>query len=182
MTDNQKIQILGISGSLKSTSSNSNILRSIAAQAPMHVLVKIYNDLESIPPFNPDQENEYRSVDKLRAELKKADAVIICTPEYAFGVPGVLKNALDWLVSSGEFNEKPVASISASPLFSGGDKALASLRLTLTALGTKNNDLLSLSINNITNKINTTGEVTDTEALAKVNSILNELIKQIHTR
>ncbi len=66
MNDNQKIHIVAISGSLKKTSSNTNILRAIASYMPSHVVINIYNDLESIPPFNPDKENDFESVNNLR--------------------------------------------------------------------------------------------------------------------
>lgn len=136
MRNNKIIDILGISGSLKSTSSNTNILRFISTIDPPHVSVKIFEGLDALPHFNPERTELIKTVENLRQQIKEADAVIFSTPEYAFGVPGILKNALDWLVSSGELNEKHVAAISASPLYSGGDKALASLLLTLTALGT----------------------------------------------
>jgi NAD(P)H-dependent FMN reductase len=89
---------------------------------------------------------------------------VVCTPEYAFGVPGTLKNALDWTVGTGELNDKPVSAISASPLNSGGSNALASLLLTLTALGTKKNDASALSIPNVKVKI-VDGRVTDAHTL-----------------
>jgi chromate reductase, NAD(P)H dehydrogenase (quinone) len=148
------INILSISGSLKSTSSNTNILNAIANIAPKNVQVKIFTGLDTLPHFNPEAKENIPSVNNLRQQLKEADGLIISTPEYAFGVPGVLKNALDWLVSSGELNEKPVAAISASPLYSGGDKALASLLLTLTALGATMKARSVLSIGNIKNKMN----------------------------
>jgi NAD(P)H-dependent FMN reductase len=87
-----------------------------------------------------------------------------------------LKNALDWLVSSGELNEKPVAAISASPLYSGGDKALASLLLTLSALGTNMNKDSFLSIGDISNKMNRAGDVIDKETLQALQLILYNLI------
>ena len=75
------------------------------------------------------------SVADFRARLDAAGGVLICTPEYAYGMPGVLKNALDWLVSSGSLYRKPVAALSASPSDLGGDRALAWLRQTLAAQG-----------------------------------------------
>ena len=157
----KQINIIGISGSLKPTSANTNILRAIAALAPKNIVITIVEGLDTMPHFNPDTDENIPSVNYFRQQIKKADAVIFSTPEYAFGVPGVLKNALDWLVSSGELNEKPVAAISASPLWPGGDKALASLRLTLTALGTKFTPQSCLSIGNIKNKMNAAGTITD---------------------
>jgi chromate reductase len=143
------MNIAAISGSLKSTSSNTNILKTIAALAPENVHISIVTGLEKLPHFSPDIEAGDKFVNDFRKQISKADGVIFSTPEYAFGIPGSLKNALDWLVSSGELNEKPIAAISASPLYSGGDKALASLLLTLTALGTRFDAQSSISIGNI---------------------------------
>lgn len=103
---------------------------------PESVEYSIYQGLRGLPHFSPeiDGDNSPESVVEFRKLLKESNGVLICTPEYAFGVPGVLKNALDWTVSTGDFYEKPVFAISASPLPSGGDKAHASLMLTLTAM------------------------------------------------
>lgn len=179
MTTTNTINIVAISGSLKSTSSNATILKAIAKIAPENVVIKIVDGLDTLPHFNPDSKEEIISVNNFRQQLKEADGVILSTPEYALGVPGVLKNALDWLVFTGELNEKPVAAISASPLYSGGDKALASLLLTLTALGTKMGNGSSLSIGNIKNKINEAGEITDPGTMQALHSVLNSLLNKI---
>ena len=176
---NKAIVIAAISGSLKSSSSNTNILRTIAGIAPDHVVVIIVEGLDKLPHFNPDNDDQITSVMHFRQHLKDADGVIFSTPEYAYGVPGVLKNALDWLVSSGELYEKPVAAISASPIFSGGDKALASLMLTLTALGANMIAESSLSIGYIKNKISESGEVKDAETIRELDTVLKGLINQI---
>ena len=176
---NKTIVIAAISGSLKSSSSNTNILRTIAGIAPDHIKVKIVDGLDKLPHFNPDNDDQITSVMHFRQHLKDADGVIFSTPEYAYGVPGVLKNALDWLVSSGELYEKPVAAISASPIFSGGDKALASLMLTLTALGANMIAESSLSIGYIKNKISESGEVKDAETIRELDTVLKGLINQI---
>lgn len=176
---NKTINILAISGSLKTTSANTNILRILAKMAPGNVVLKIFEGLDELPHFNPETKGDSASVVNLRQLIKEADAVIFSTPEYAFGVPGVLKNALDWLVFSGELNEKPVIAISASPLYSGGDKALASLLLTLTALGTNMGAGSSLSITNIKSKITEAGEITDSETIQELEMVLDNLIKKL---
>ena len=175
----KQINILGISGSLKSTSSNTNILRFISTIVSVHVSIKLFQGLDTLPHFNPETTGTIKAVENLRQQIKDADGVIFSTPEYAFGVPGVLKNALDWLVSSGELNEKPVAAISASPLYSGGDKALASLLLTLTALGTNMNAGSTSSIANIKNKMNDAGTITDAETIEALQLLLQNLISRI---
>jgi len=179
MKSSKTINIIAISGSLKSTSSNTNILRSVADLATQDIVFKIFDGLNTLPHFNPEIKEISPSVVSWRQQLKEADSVIFSTPEYAFGVPGVLKNALDWLVSSGELNEKPVAAISASPLHSGGDKALASLLLTLTALGATMNAGSCLSIGNIKNKMNEAGILSDTETINALKQLLNSLIEMM---
>lgn len=90
-----------------------------------------------------------------------------------------LKNALDCIVSSGELNEKPVAAISASPLYSGGDKAPGSLLLTLTALGTNMGAGSSLSIANVKSKITDAGEISDDETTTELKLLLDDLLSRI---
>ena len=176
---NKVIHILAISGSLKSTSANTGILRTIIKIVPKNVVVKIFDGLDKLPHFNPDSTVDIESVNNFREQLRLADGVIISTPEYAFGVPGVLKNALDWVVSSGELNEKPVVAISASPLYSGGDKALASLLLTLTALGTHIDANSSLSIANVKSKMTGAGVCSDDETINALQLLINNLIVTI---
>jgi NAD(P)H-dependent FMN reductase len=173
------MHIAAISGSLKLDSSNTNILSAIAKLAPENVYITIVTGLDKLPHFNPGIEEGDEFVNAFRSQISKADGVIFSTPEYAFGVPGMLKNALDWLVSSGELNEKPVAAISASPLYTGGDKALASLLLTLTALGTNFNAQSSISIGNIKNKMSTEGTITDAATIRSLQSLLNNLVERI---
>ncbi len=173
-----RIKILGISGSLRSNSSNTNVLKSIAGFKPDEIEFVIFEGLDQMPHFNPGQDGN-QAVLNFKIAISNAAAVIFCTPEYAFGVPGVLKNALDWTVSTGELNDKPVSVISASPLNSGGDKALASLLLTLTALGTKRNDASALSIPNIKIKSSADGVLTDENTLDQLKKQLDNLLKLI---
>lgn len=128
------MNILAISGSLRRSSSNTALLRSIAESAPAPVKVTIFSDLHMIPPFNPDDEDKPQpdSVANWRTQLKSADALIFSTPEYAHGVPGVLKNALDWIVGSSEIYEKKVAVVRPS---GRGEHALSSLSATLAIMG-----------------------------------------------
>jgi chromate reductase, NAD(P)H dehydrogenase (quinone) len=127
------VRVLGISGSLRSASSNSALVNAAAQLAPVGVEVTIYRDLAGIPPFNPDLDTDAAAaaVLEFRAALQACDALLISSPEYAHGVPGVLKNALDWVVGSGELIDKPIALINAS---TRATHALASLRETLTTM------------------------------------------------
>jgi chromate reductase, NAD(P)H dehydrogenase (quinone) len=97
MNTNDSIRVLAISGSLRRGASNSALVSAVARLAPDEVEVSIYHELEQLPPFNPDLEGCFTpaAVIRLRAALRACDAVLISSPEYAHGVPGVLKNALN---------------------------------------------------------------------------------------
>ena len=170
-----RIKILAIAGSLRKDSSNHRVLNKIASIVPGDVEFSIYNDLGRLPHF--DGEENYPLITDWRKQLQDADGILICTPEYAFGVPGSLKNALDWTVSSGEFYDKPVALITAS---SSGDKGHASLLQTLTALSAKMTDETKMLIPFIRSKFNENGEL-NTETLAAVKTVLSNLISLIRT-
>ena len=174
-----RINLLAISGSLRTSSSNTAILRAIAEIATENIDVEIFEGLAKLPHFDPDNAEGEDEVTRFRKCVRESDGIIICTPEYAFGVPGVLKNALDWSVSSGEFNEKPVCAVSASPLPSGGNNALASLLLTLTALGTVTTQNMTLSIGGSKKKINEQGEITDMQTRNELAGLLANLIETI---
>lgn len=107
------IRILAISGSLRGASSNTALIHAFARIAPAGVEVMIFNRLDQLPFFNPDSAPS-PEVLEFQAAVGSCDGVVISSPEYAHGVPGVLKNALDWLVGSGEFVAKPVAVLNAS--------------------------------------------------------------------
>jgi NAD(P)H-dependent FMN reductase len=169
-----KIKILAISGSLRSNSSNHKIINTIATMMPGNIDFTIYQELGNLPHFN--DEDSYEIVHEWRRLIKDADGVLICTPEYAFGVPGSLKNALDWTVSSGDFYNKPVALITAS---TGGDKAHASLLQTLTALTAKMTEGTTLLIPFIRSKFNERGEVTDLSMLNEIKKLIDNLIQLI---
>ena len=109
------IRLLAISGSLRKFSSNTALLRAAAILAPQDVEISVYGDLGILPHFNPDLEGfEPQSVLDFRSQLQMADGVLIASPEYAHGITGVIKNAFDWVVGSGEFVHKPVALLNAS--------------------------------------------------------------------
>jgi chromate reductase, NAD(P)H dehydrogenase (quinone) len=127
------IKILGLSGSLRAASVNTALLKAMAQLAPSGASVSLFGALASVPLFNPDLEGrEAPAVRELRAALLGADAVVIASPEYAHGVTGVIKNALDWVVGSGELVDKPVALLIASTRSLHAPEAL---RKTLAVMG-----------------------------------------------
>ncbi len=114
------MQLVAISGSLKQSSANSALVRALADAAPERV--EVWDELGDLPHFTPDNDGG-APVASLRAAVTRADGLVIATPEYAGGMPGTLKNALDWLVGTGELYDKHVAVVSAAPSPERGQQA-----------------------------------------------------------
>ena len=172
-----KTRILGISGSLRPTSSSSAVLNVVAKLFPAHVDFKIYNSLAAIPAFNDSDEMPAPVANFIKL-VTEADGVFFCIPEYAFGVPGALKNALDWTVASTAFSDKPVALITAA---SQGDKAHAALLLTLSAIGTKMEDGAGLVISFIRTKLNENNEVKDVVTMDAITRVVQTFLQAVES-
>jgi chromate reductase, NAD(P)H dehydrogenase (quinone) len=131
------VRLLTISGSLRRASTNTAALEALARLAPEGVKVLVYGDLATLPPFNPDDDVEDGPkpgpVETLRALVGASDALIIAAPEYAHGVPGALKNALDWMVASETFAGKPVALVNTSPRAFHAQASLREILSTMAA-------------------------------------------------
>ncbi|MDB6079285.1 MAG: NADPH-dependent reductase [Akkermansiaceae bacterium] len=128
------VKILAISGSLRAVSINSAFLRAAARIAPAGVVVEVFPSLGELPLFNPDLESSPPdSVVDFRSRVAEADALLIATPEYAHGITGVMKNALDWLVSFEPFAYKPVSVVNTSPTAHHADAALREILRTMSA-------------------------------------------------
>lgn len=128
------VRILALSGSLRSRSINSALLRATARLAPDGVRVEVEPDLGRLPLFNPDAaDRPPATVAAFHGRIALADALIIASPEYAHGVTGTIKNALDWLVSFEPFAYKPVAVLNASPRAHHADDALRETLRTMAA-------------------------------------------------
>ncbi len=132
---NQPIHILTLSGSLRAASSNSAALEAAASLSPSDVHLVRYDGLADLPHFNPDIETGPlpESVLRLRDEVRMCDGLIVSSPEYAHGIAGALKNALDWLVGSLDFPGKPVALINASPRACHAYSQLGEVLTTMSA-------------------------------------------------
>jgi NAD(P)H-dependent FMN reductase len=130
------IQVLAISGSLRTNSANTAVLEATRLVAPADMTIARYAGLAALPPFNPDDDGEAppRAVAALRKAVGQADALIMSSPEYAHGVPGTLKNLLDWLVASLEFPGKTVALINASPRARHAQAQLVETLTTMNAV------------------------------------------------
>jgi chromate reductase, NAD(P)H dehydrogenase (quinone) len=131
------VRILAICGSLQARSSNLDLLTVAVAAAPDGVEVVIFDGLRDLPLFNPDIEEAGAapsSVQTWRRVLAESDAVLIATPEYGHSLPGSLKNAIDWVVGSGELERKVVAITASTNHPERGLRGLAALRDTLNAV------------------------------------------------
>lgn len=174
---NNKINILAVSGSLRATSANTQMLKDIQQWVPQEIEFTIYPDLANLPAFD-DSAEEGEGITKWRQELAAADGVFICSPEYAFGVPGALKNAIDWTVRSGELVNKPLALVTAA---SSGEKAHAAWLHIFSALSANIPKGGALLIPFIRTKLNEKGEIADAATKAAVHSVLQALINVIKT-
>lgn len=177
MTNKKKI--LCISGSTRGNSSNLKLLQWIAEQTKGKYEVSIFNDLSMLPHFNPDLDNENppQLIIDFRNKITWADAVIICTPEYVFSIPGSLKNALEWMVSTTIFSDKPVGLITAS---AHGEKGHAELELIMQTIGAIFNDDTTLLIQGIRGKINERGTITDEKTMRAIEQFLVAFDEQLN--
>jgi chromate reductase, NAD(P)H dehydrogenase (quinone) len=129
--EKNKLKVLGFAGSLRLGSYNKALLRAAVDLVPENMNIEIF-DLEGVPPFNQDtEENMPEKVKEFKTKIREADAILIASPEYNYSVPGVLKNAIDWAsrpYGDNPFDGKPVAIMSASVGMLGGARAQYHLR------------------------------------------------------
>ena len=135
--DSRPVRLLAISGSLRRASINTAVLEAMAVLAPGDVQIALYRDLAELPAFNPDDDEDGGAppapVRVLRDLVAASDGIIIAAPEYAHGVAGALKNALDWLVASDALPGKPVALINTAPRAFHAQAALRETLATMSA-------------------------------------------------
>jgi chromate reductase, NAD(P)H dehydrogenase (quinone) len=130
------MKILAVCGSLQARSGNLALLNTAARSMPPGVELVLFNGLRDLPHFNPDIEasGPPESVRQWRLALTESDALLIASPEYGFSLPGVLKNAIDWLIGSGQLEQKVVAITAAVDGPGRGRRGLEALRDTLCAV------------------------------------------------
>jgi chromate reductase, NAD(P)H dehydrogenase (quinone) len=129
------MKVLALSGSLRAASINSALLRAASRLAPPEIAVNVFSGLRDLPLFNPDLESHPpEAVNYFRSQVAASDALLIASPEYAHGVTGIIKNALDWLVSYEPFAYKAVAVINASPRAHHADAGLREILRTMAAV------------------------------------------------
>ena len=172
-------KILAISGSTRQNSTNLNLLNAIAILFAAEIEMIFFEGLSALPQFNPDDTDAaIPEVIQFRKQLRNADGVLICTPEYAHGVPGALKNAIDWTVSTNEFSHKPTALITASTDGRFGHRALLE---TLQTIEAENVGQLQLLIPFAKTKIGADNSIKDEPTLAATKKLITSLIDTIET-
>lgn len=169
---------MAISGSTRYLSSNEAILKFIANHYSESLDVELYAGIAELPHFNPDLDDESipLSVQGLRKRIEEADGVLICTPEYIFSLPGALKNAIEWTVSTTVFSDKPTALIVASGL---GEKAYESLHLIMTTVGAKIGKQASLLIQGARSKFNSQGKIADESVLRGIDNLMHSFMETV---
>jgi chromate reductase len=172
------MRLVAISGSLRAASLNTSVLQAARRLAPAAVDIEIFDGIGDLPFFNPDLEGGElpEQVARFRQVIAKADGVLISSPEYARGVSGVMKNALDWLVGSEEFPGKPVALINTSPR---ATHALAALTITLETMSAQliNDASITLPLLGTTNDADSIAS--DPELAGRLRSALESFVRAI---
>jgi NAD(P)H-dependent FMN reductase len=172
--------VLAICGSTRQSSSNHQLIAAITNLAADQFDVELLENLATIPHFNPDLDTDLTTapepVQEFRRKLATADGILICTPEYAMGVPGTLKNAIDWTVSSMHFSQKPVALITAA---TSGLKAHQSLLDTLHVIESYITTDTQLVISGIRVKVNAQDGITDKDIREQVKKLIIALAENM---
>jgi NAD(P)H-dependent FMN reductase len=171
------MRILALSGSLRAGSLNARLLREAARLAP-EATVEFWERLDELPHFSPERDTEPppEPVADLRARIQAADALLVCTPEYIHAMPAVLKNLLEWVVSSGACVDKPAAAWSASPSPEGGARAQASLAHTLAVMSARVVPEASLCLTLAASGLDGEGHLADPAVESRVAATMRALL------
>jgi chromate reductase, NAD(P)H dehydrogenase (quinone) len=168
-------KVLAISGSTRVNSSNSVLINAIAFLFAQEVDIILSPGIDTLPHFSTDYKEDDipEAVAQFRKAIEEADSVLICTPEYAHGVPGSLKNAIDWTVGTNEFSNKTTCLITASTNGQYGHKALLE---TLQVLEAKNIDELQMIVPFIQTKVNNEAGIIDKQLKADIEKLISKLL------
>jgi chromate reductase len=174
MVMDKKVHILGFAGSLRKQSYNRSLLSAATEMVPGDATLEVF-DLEGIPPFNQDLEQQpSEQVREFKAKIRAADAILIVTPEYNYSIPGVLKNAIDWAsrpYGDNAFDGKPVAVMGASVGMLGTARAQYDLRRSFVFL-----NMFPLNQPFAQDKVDSNGRVTDEKTRKKIRELLESLV------
>src|SRR5215470_15338243 len=181
------MRIMALCGSLRLRSTNRALLLAARKHAPEGTDVTIFESIRDLPHFDPeldgperDPEDRPDSVLRLRRELEASSAMLISTPEYAHGLPGALKNALDWLVSSPVIIGKPVALIYGST--GGANYAQENLKEILTTMSAVLVHDAIVQIPAVRSKIDDNGTVSDPQTALRIEITMRKLTAFVSAR
>jgi chromate reductase len=173
-------RILAISGSLRKLSHNTGLLRAAAEQAPEGISIELYEDLESLPPFNEDRESDPGPVvEEMRRRIRESDALLFSTPEYNTTMPGQLKHLVDWgsrpYGPEAALYGKPAAVIGASKTDYGALWAQDHLRKALALAGARVTEV-DLPVGKAHEKFDESGKLTDQETIDQLEQVVTTLV------
>jgi chromate reductase len=177
------MRVLAISGSLRSGSYNTALLRALREEAPADTEIELWQGLKEIPPYDSDDDvvPGPETVEAFRELVREVDAVFFATPEYNSSIPGALKNALDWgsrPIATNAFRNKPVAVISSSAGAFGGVWAAADLRKVLGAMGARVTDA-ELAVGHSHEKFDDDGHLIDNDVRQGLRDALQTLVAEV---
>lgn len=175
----EQILVLGFAGSLRKGSYNKALLRAAVELMPKNAKLEIF-DIDGIPLYNQDLEKDMPAkVKEFKEKIRRADAILIATPEYNYSFPGVLKNAIDWASrppGDNSFEGKPVAIMSASIGILGGARAQYQLRQVLVTLNMHPINRPEVMVPLAGEKFDDKGRLIDEKTRAKVQELLESLV------
>ncbi len=172
--------VCGIAGSLRTGSLNRALLRAARELAPVGMEIRIFHGMADIPLYNQDVEalGDPEPVQALKRAIGEADALLVVTPEYNHGVPGVLKNAIDWAsrpAGGSVLARKPAAILGASPGVTGTARAQSQLRQAFVFTNTPVVPQPEILVYRAHEKFDADGRLTDEKTREFVGKLLREL-------
>jgi chromate reductase len=177
-----QIRILGIAGSLRKASYNRGALRAAQRLCPEGARIEVF-ELDGIPPFNQDEErNPPQKVLELKNRIRATDVVLLVTPEYNYGMPGVLKNAIDWAsrpYGDNAWNGKPCAIMSAAMSMGGGVRAQYQLRQAFVFLNMDAVIQPEVAIGNAPERFDESANLKDETSKKLIRQLLENLVKKV---
>jgi chromate reductase, NAD(P)H dehydrogenase (quinone) len=178
-----QVKILGIAGSLRKASWNRGALRAAQQLCPPAATIEVFA-LDGIPGFNQDEErNPPQKVIELKNRIRAADAILFVTPEYNYGLPGVLKNAIDWAsrpYGDNAWNGKPAAIMSAAMSMGGGVRAQYQLRQSFVFLNVDAVLQPEVAIGNGGERFDEQGNLKDETSKKLISQLLQNLVHKVH--
>ena len=177
-----QVKILGIAGSLRKASYNRGALRAAQQLCPQGATIEVF-ELDGIPGFSQDDEKTPPPrVVELKARVRAADAILFVTPEYNYGLPGVLKNAIDWAsrpYGDSAWNGKPAAIISAALSMGGGVRAQYQLRQSFVFLNVEAVLQPEVAIGNASERFDEQGNLKDETSKKLIGQLLQALVAKV---